>query len=645
MRFPSDFLDEIRARLPISAVIGKRVTFDSKKSKPSRGDFWCCCPFHGEKTPSFHCDDHKGRYYCFGCGVSGDIFTFLCELDGLHFSESVERLADFAGIKLPVFDPQSYKRQMEKADLYDVMKIATDFFQYSLREKSGEQARRYLDERGVTPKLAERFRIGFAPIGRTALKEALSSRGISIKQMENCGLLTLNEGSAAAYDRFKNRIMFPIEDLRGRVVAFGGRALDKNTSVKYLNSPETELFHKGNILYNAAAARKNSFLIGDNKVRSLLVVEGYMDVIALTKAGFEGVVAPLGTALTEAQINLLWQMGADPILCFDGDDAGLKAAFRAAERVLPLLKVGVSVRFVLLPQGKDPDEIICSGGAELFATCLQKSISLIELLWQRATYGKHFETPEARAMLEKQLKQQAFMIKDEDIRRYYLQDIKKRLFNFFRPSFSTKKRARGYDQNQIDKVFKNQSFSTLANSDMVRNSSRSLPLREAVILLILAHYPELWYENFETLAELELQNTQLMNFYQSMLEILGSRQSHCKEKMIASLEEKGLKSFLEHMKNLVKNVGMHIVFSEGNIEDARAVLKQALYLHLQEYHLHKRLQDIEEQLMKNPNSEVFDLLREIKVELEQMQATEALIEGFGSWFNEKIDGNKQDEIK
>ncbi|WP_332060495.1 DNA primase [Bartonella sp. CB74] len=629
MRFPPDFLDEIRARLPISTVIGKRVMFDPKKSKPSRGDFWCCCPFHGEKTPSFHCDDRKGRYYCFGCGVSGDIFTFLCELDGLRFSESVERLADFAGMTLPIFDPQSHKRQVEKADLYDVMKIATDFFQYNLHNKGGEQARNYLDARGVTPKLAERFRIGFAPMGRTALKEALSARGISIKQMENCGLLQSSEDSTVSYDRFRNRIMFPIEDLRGRVVAFGGRALNKNTRAKYLNSPETVLFHKGNMLYNAAAARKNSRSVGDAKAFSVLVVEGYMDVIALTKAGFQRVVAPLGTALTEAQIGLLWQMDSNPILCFDGDDAGLNAAFRVADHVLPLLKAGVSVRFILLPQGKDPDEIICAGGAQLFSSLLQKSIPLIELLWRRAIYGKHFETPDARAALEKQLKQQIFTIKDEDVRRYYFQDIKKRLFNFFRPSFSKKRGAEQYNPNSSNKILKGQSFSSLENSNMVRNSSHFVPVREAVILLILAYYPELWHENFEFLAKLELQSAQLVSFHQTMLEILGIQQPHDRETMIALLETRGQKALLERMVNLVQSVGMRTVFSGGDIEDVRTVLKQAIYLHLREHHLHKRLQDIEEQLIKNPDNEVFGLLHEIQVELKQVQAIEALIEKLG----------------
>ncbi|AGF74736.1 DNA primase [Bartonella australis AUST/NH1] len=642
MRFPPDFLDEIRTRVPISTIIGQRVAFDLRKSKPSRGDFWCCCPFHNEKSASFHCDDSKGRYYCFGCGVSGDIFTFLGELDGLRFSETVERLADFAGVKLPIFDPQSHKREMQKADLYDIMKIAADFFQYNLRGEGGAQARRYLHERGVTSELAERFRIGFAPVGRTILKEALSARGISMKQLEECGLIISDEDTEDSYDRFRNRIMFPIEDLRGRVVAFGGRALDKNMQAKYLNSPETVLFHKGNMLYNAASARKSSRSAGE--VRSILVVEGYMDVIALTKAGFREVVAPLGTALTETQIELLWRMGPNPILCFDGDEAGLKAALRVADRVLPLLKAGMSVRFVLLPQGQDPDEIVRAGGAQLFDSFLQKSISLIELLWWRATYGQHFETPEARAALEQKLKRQIFTIKDDDVRRYYFQDIKKRLFDFFRPSFSRKKNTGGYSRKKEDGTFKNQS-SALVNSDMTRNSSYSIPLREAVILLILAHHPELWHENFEVLAELELKNIQLMNLHQSMLEILGSQQLHDKVTMVMLLEEKGQKAILERIKNLVQNVGMRTASAGAPIEDARTALKQAIYLHLQEHHLHKRLQDVEEQLMKNPNNEVFNLLREVKSELERMQATEALIEGFGCWFDEEADGNKLNKLK
>lgn len=639
MRFPLDFLDQIRSRVPVSTVIGQRVTFDPKRSKPSRGDFWCCCPFHGEKTPSFHCDDRKGRYHCFGCSVSGDIFTFLCELEGLHFSEAVERLAGLAGMTLPILDLQSHKREMQKTSLYDVMRRATDFFVHSLYGRGGAQARHYLYERGITSGLAEHFRIGFAPAGRTALKEALSAQGISIKQMEDCGLIVSGEDIDVPYDRFRNRIMFPIEDLRGRVVAFGGRALDKNTPAKYLNSPETVLFHKGRILYNAASARKNNRSVEGKKAHPVIVVEGYTDVIALTKAGFERVVAPLGTALTEEQIGLLWQMEYEPILCFDGDDAGLKAAYRVVDRVLPLLRAGMSVRFVSLPQGKDPDEIIRDGGAQVFSSLLQDSIPLIELLWRRATAGKKFETPEARAALEKELQQQVFTIKDKNVHRYYLQDIKKRLFNFFRQPFVQEKTV-GHGTKQKSGLPKDQSVSSLVNSRIVCKSSKSISVREAVILLVLAYYPELWYEDFEALSTLELKNSQLMIFHQCMLEIIGSQRAYDKETMVMLLEEKGQKAILEHMRDLVRNMDMRTVFAGAPIEDARVVLKQALYLYLREHHLNKRLQDIEEQLMENPSTEVFEVFCEIKTELERMKATEALIEGFGRWFDEETDESK-----
>ncbi|MCZ2328687.1 DNA primase [Bartonella sp. F02] len=641
MHFSSDFLDDLRTRLPISLVIGQRVTFDSRKSKSSRGDFWCCCPFHGEKTPSFHCDDRKGRYYCFGCGVKGDIFTFLCELDGLHFSEAVERLAHLAGIAVPILDPQSYKREKQKSDLYNIMQIATDFFHKNLFSSEGRQALRYLDERGVTIELIKRFRIGFASARRTALKDALSAQGISVKQMEDCGLLISGEDIAVPYDRFRNRILFPIEDLRERVVAFGGRALDKEALAKYLNSPETVLFHKGNILYNAASARKNSRSVKSEERHSLIVVEGYMDVISLTKAGFEQVVAPLGTALTETQIQLLWQIKPDPILCFDGDNAGINAALRVADRVLPLLRAGVSVRVVLLPQGTDPDEIIHSNGAQFFTSLLQKSMSLVELLWQRATYGKHFETPEERAALERKLRQKIFTIKDGDIRRYYLQDIKKRLFVFFRSSSFKQKTMQGYSENRKNSLFGKTSFPLLEKSNMLRTPKmHSASVRDMLILLILVHYPELWHEDFETLSALEFKNSQLIILHRTMLEILGNQSLYDKETMVLFLEERGQKTILEQMEKRLHNVGIHKFFVGASIEDVRIVLKQAVYLHLKEHHLHKRIKDIQEQYIENPNDEILNSLREMQSEIKHMQETEtlaALIEGFGYWFDERTD--------
>ncbi len=366
MRFTPTFLEEIRDRVPISSVIGKRVTFDKKKSNPGRGDHWACCPFHGEKSPSFHCEDRKGRYHCFGCGVSGDHFRFLVELEGLNFPEAVEQIAIMAGVPLPDRDPDAEKREQERASLHDVMKLATGWFLEKLQAPEGAKARAYLRGRGLTAQTQSAFHIGYAPETRSGLKEFLAGRGIAKDQIEACGLVVFGDDIPVSYDRFRDRIMYPIEDSRGRVIAFGGRAMAADAPAKYLNSPETELFHKGQILYNFARARKAV------QEKSLVIaVEGYMDVIALAQAGFHHAVAPLGTALTENQLELLWRMAPEPVMCFDGDQAGMRAALRAADMALPLLKPGKSLRFALLPDGKDPDDLVKSGGPETFAQVLE----------------------------------------------------------------------------------------------------------------------------------------------------------------------------------------------------------------------------------------------------------------------------------
>ena len=323
MRFPNSFLDEIRERIPIADVVGRRVTFDRKKSNPAKGDFWACCPFHGEKTPSFHCENQKGRYHCFGCGVSGDHFRFLTELDGLSFPEAVERLADEAGLPMPVMDKRAVEREEKKASLYDVMVLAAQFFRDQLQTADGAKARAYLRDRGLSTSVQGTFGMGYAPNDRSALKEFLAGKGIEKEKIEACGLVVYGPDIPVSYDRFRDRIMFPILDAKERVIAFGGRALSADVPAKYLNSPETDLFSKSYVLYNYARARR-----AVDREQSLIVCEGYMDVIALHAAGFENAVAPLGTALTEAQLELAWRVGGEPVLCFDGDGAGLRAAHR-----------------------------------------------------------------------------------------------------------------------------------------------------------------------------------------------------------------------------------------------------------------------------------------------------------------------------
>ncbi|MBE0694798.1 MAG: DNA primase, partial [Aquamicrobium sp.] len=351
MRFSPAFLDEIRDRVPISSVIGSRVTWDRRKTNPQRGDYWACCPFHGEKSPSFHCEDRKGRYHCFGCGVSGDHFKFLTELDGMSFPEAVERVAEMAGVPMPARDEAAERREQARASLTDVMELAARFFQEKLQAAEGAKARAYLRERGLSSVTQQTFRLGYAPDSRNALKEHLAGKGVAREQIEACGLVVYGPDIPVSYDRFRDRVMFPIEDARGRVIAFGGRALSKDVPAKYLNSNDTELFHKGNVLYNFARARKAKGQDG-----TVIAVEGYMDVIALAQAGFGNAVAPLGTALTENQLELLWRMTGEPVLCFDGDQAGLKAAWRAADLALPLVAPGRTLRFALLPEGQDPDD-------------------------------------------------------------------------------------------------------------------------------------------------------------------------------------------------------------------------------------------------------------------------------------------------
>src|SRR5450432_2802541 len=338
MRFTPQFLDDLRARLPVSEVVGRRV-----KLKRAGKEWKGLSPFQQEKSPSFTVNDQKGFYHDFSSGKHGDIISFLMETEGVAFTEAVERLAAMAGLALPAVTPDAAKHEQRRKTLYDVMELAAKFFADTLASRHGAKARGYLADRAISPAVQLQFRIGYAPGDaqtRFALKEHLGASGIPVEDMVEAGLLIAGDDIPVPYDRFRDRVMFPIQDLRGRVIAFGGRALEKDVAAKYLNSPETPLFHKGDNLYNLAPAR-----LAAHNGSPLVVVEGYVDVIAMVGAGFPASVAPLGTALTENQLALLWKMADEPILCFDGDRAGQKAAYRAADLALPQLKPGKSLRF------------------------------------------------------------------------------------------------------------------------------------------------------------------------------------------------------------------------------------------------------------------------------------------------------------
>src|ERR1700674_569856 len=434
MRFPPQFLDELRARLPVSEVVGRRV-----KLKKAGREWKGLSPFNKERTPSFTVNDQKGFFHDFSSGKHGDIFGFVMETEGLSFSEAVERLAAMAGLAVPKVSRETEEAQARRRTLHEIVDLAAQFFAATLVSRTGAKARGYLADRGIDSSTQLKFRLGYALPERFALKEHLGQQGVSVADMVEAGLLVAGEDIPVPYDRFRDRVIFPITDAGSRVIAFGGRALEKDVPAKYLNSSETPLFHKGANLYNFAAARAAAH--GGGQV---IAVEGYVDVIAMVGAGFEATGAPLGTALTEDQLGLLWKMADEPVLCFDGDGAGRRAAYRAIDLALPLLLPGKSVKFAALPEGHDPDDLVRSGGRAAVDEVLGQARPLADMLWARETEVGGFDTPERRAALEGRLSGIIGSIGHEAVRKYYRQDIGDRIRRLFAPASAPARQARGH---------------------------------------------------------------------------------------------------------------------------------------------------------------------------------------------------------
>ncbi|MEM8787982.1 MAG: DNA primase [Pseudomonadota bacterium] len=429
MALPNGFLDELRSRVSIAQVAGRKVTWDSRKSTPGKGDYWAPCPFHQEKTASFHIDDRKGFYYCFGCHAKGDAVTFLRETENMGFMEAVEVLAREAGMAMPARDPRAAAKAAARAGLAEVMEMAVQFCRLQLSAQTGAEARAYLDRRGLDEAARARFELGWVPNARRAMTEALLAKSVPEADIVAAGIAKKPDDGGPAYDRFRGRIMFPIRDARDRAIGFGGRSLDPNARAKYLNSPETELFDKGRALYHHGPAREAA-----GKAGALILAEGYMDVIALAEAGFAHSVAPLGTAVTEDQLRMAWRMADEPVLALDGDTAGLRAAMRVIDLALPLLEAGKGLRICLLPDGQDPDDVIRSGGAPAMQALLEAAQPMVALLWRRETEGKSFDSPERRAALDATLRDALARIRDPIVRSHYRDAIREFRRTLFRPA-------------------------------------------------------------------------------------------------------------------------------------------------------------------------------------------------------------------
>ncbi len=501
MSLPAGFLDDLRERTSLTQVVGRKVMWDNKKSNPGKGDMWAPCPFHQEKTASFHVDDRKGFYYCFGCHAKGDAIGFVKETENVGFMEAIEILAREAGMPVPKASPQEQERADTRKTLADVMEQAVKFYRLQLHSAKATEARAYLEKRGLPESTLERFEIGFASDARTALFEALTSKNIPAEQIIEAGLCIKPDDGGKPYDRFRGRIMFPIRDARGRCIAFGGRAMDPNARAKYLNSNETPLFDKGRSLYNHGPAREAS-----GKANALIVAEGYMDVIALAQAGFNHSVAPLGTAITENQLAMIWRICPEPVIALDGDNAGIQAARRLIDLALPLLEAGKSLRFCIMPEGLDPDDLIRAQGAEAMQKLLDNAQPMVDLLWQRETEGKTFDSPERRAALDASLRAAVKLIKDPSLRSHYGAAINERRHALFAPARSDKKPWQG-GQRQPGKPWGNRAPSgptPSAKSSMLAQSNAGpetdARVRECAILMGCINHPVL-AEKFETRLE------------------------------------------------------------------------------------------------------------------------------------------------
>ncbi len=553
MSFTPDFLDEIRTRVSLTDLVGRRVSWDRHKSNARRKDFWGCCPFHHEKTPSFHVDEPRGFYHCFGCGAHGNLFDFMMQMENLNFPEAVERLAHDAGLKMPERSPEMRAQEKKRATLYDVMEVASTFYQNILRSPEGQEPRSYLEGRGMGPTTWETFGIGYAPSGRTALVDHLIARDIKMEQITEAGLALKSDYSGKYQDRFRERVMFPITNSRGQTIAFGGRAMSAQAKAKYMNSPETPLFHKGKALYNFQTARSAAQDVhrnGGGKVPALVIAEGYVDVIALSRAGFPQSVAPLGTALTEDQIGLAWRLTPEPVLCFDGDEAGLKAAYRAIDAALPLLKAGHSLRFALLPSGLDPDDLIREKGADAMSRVLAQAIPLIDLLWQREIEQGPFETPERKAQFERQLEVAVQSIRDGKVQSFYRQAVRDRMFQLFsghRTGSSGGRKGQkpyksGFSQGANAPVSQALRQSTLVQASRLaggiaaaRDGDLAVERERALVFTVLNH-PEILERHGEAFADLLIERPELDRLRAEILEVAASG---------AALDRAGLRNHLE----------------------------------------------------------------------------------------------------
>lgn len=569
------FLDELRSRLTLSEVIGRRITV-TRAGRESKA----CCPFHHEKSPSFTINDDKQFYHCFGCGAHGDVVNFVMQYDNLAFMDAVEMLAAEAGLSVPKPSAQDAKKAKEEKDLYALMEEATRYFEQMLYHPKNRDALSYMTERGLTPDILKLFRIGFAPDEPQAVRKFLLEKGYGDKDMISAGVLKPSSRGSEPYAFFRDRVMFPVPDRRGRIVAFGGRILPEHlrppqksdfTPPKYINSSETPLFHKGSMLYGEPMARRAA---ADGEV--LVVVEGYLDVIACAQAGIHGALAPMGTAVTEEQILSLWKMipgrNKVPVLCFDGDNAGRKAAQRVCERILPLLEPGCSVDFSFMPDGQDPDSLLRSGGAEALKAVISKTTPLFEFLWQSHIGGKSFNTPESRAGVIQDLNNDVARIANKDVQIHYKSLLKNKISDHF---FAKKEYVREPYQlnNRPQKRFDAPGLGL--KSPLKKPQMQKKIVFERVLLAAVINHPHIFEGVDETLMSMDFSQQSLKKIQQKVVGLLSSNPELPRDNILEELKKNGLSKEISDILN--ESVYVHASFCSPHADGSDVQAKWIAY--------------------------------------------------------------------
>jgi DNA primase len=588
MSIPPRYLDELRSRLTLSDIIGKRV----RVTRAGR-EFKACCPFHKEKTPSFTINDDKHFYHCFGCGAHGDAINFVMQHDNLSFIDTVEMLSAEAGLVMPKPDPKAMQKAEKDKDLYALMEAACEWFQAQLLSSKNQDVRAYLNDRGLSDETLSVFRLGYAPADHQALRANLKGAGFSDSDIALAGLTKKSQKNEEPYVFFRDRVIFPVTDRRGRVIAFGGRVLpdhmrpprqDGFKPPKYLNSPDTPLFDKSRSLYGEAQARQASA-----QGHTILVTEGYMDVIACYQAGFKGAVAPMGTALTEDQVLSLWKMSADeeksPVLCFDGDNAGQNAAIRSCERILPLLKPGHSVRFAFLPRGEDPDSLIKGQGPAAFKKLLHAALPMGEFIWYTHMSGRSFETPEARAAVIKKINDQVSLIADRDVQSHYRQMVKNKVSEaFFAPA------PRFSGQKFTGKKFGGQKgFSPLPMIKPKAPGSKDALIKQALVAAVI-NYPGIYDTIEESFADLAIEQRPVQRLSQALAQILTDTPSLDSAQLQTHLKDQGFQKEMDDI--LSENVYLHAAFVRpGGDSHAVAEIWAELFKSLKQKSFDREIKD------------------------------------------------------